>query len=61
VDYRIAYDTTPFIRESVMDVVKTFIEAVPWSPGGADFPAGLAGDDPPMIDVPSPLSARSPS
>ena len=28
VEYQIAYDTTPFIRESVMDVVKTLLEAV---------------------------------
>ena len=28
VDYKIAYDTTPFIRESVADVVKTLFEAV---------------------------------
>ena len=28
VDYEIAYDTTPFIRESVADVVKTLFEAV---------------------------------
>jgi hydrophobe/amphiphile efflux-1 (HAE1) family protein len=28
VDYQIAYDTTPFIRESVSDVVKTLLEAV---------------------------------
>jgi multidrug efflux pump len=28
VDYTIAYDTTPFIRESVMDVVRTLFEAV---------------------------------
>jgi multidrug efflux pump len=28
VDYAIAYDTTPFIRESVEDVVKTLLEAV---------------------------------
>ncbi len=28
VDYNIAYDTTPFIRESVEDVVKTLLEAV---------------------------------
>jgi hydrophobe/amphiphile efflux-1 (HAE1) family protein len=28
VDYQIAYDTTPFIRESVMDVVWTLLEAV---------------------------------
>jgi multidrug efflux pump len=28
VDYGIAYDTTPFIRESVMDVVQTLLEAV---------------------------------
>ena len=28
VDYQIAYDTTPFIRESVADVVKTLFEAV---------------------------------
>jgi len=28
VDYAIAYDTTPFIRDSVMDVVKTMLEAV---------------------------------
>ncbi len=27
-DYDIGYDTTPFIRESVMDVVKTLLEAV---------------------------------
>jgi multidrug efflux pump len=27
-DYEIAYDTTPFIRESVMDVVYTLLEAV---------------------------------
>ena len=27
VDYQIAYDTTPFIRESVQDVFKTLIEA----------------------------------
>src|SRR5207253_9241267 len=27
-DYAIAYDTTPFIRESVMDVVQTLLEAV---------------------------------
>ena len=28
VEYKIAYDTTPFIRESVADVVKTLFEAV---------------------------------
>jgi multidrug efflux pump len=28
VEYAIAYDTTPFIRESVMDVVRTLLEAV---------------------------------
>jgi multidrug efflux pump len=28
IDYSIAYDTTPFIRESVMDVVRTLFEAV---------------------------------
>jgi multidrug efflux pump len=28
VEYQIAYDTTPFIRESIWDVVKTLIEAV---------------------------------
>ena len=28
VDYTIAYDTTPFIRESVADVVQTLLEAV---------------------------------
>jgi multidrug efflux pump len=28
VDYQVAYDTTPYIRESVMDVVRTLIEAV---------------------------------
>ena len=28
VDYAIAYDTTPFIRESVADVVQTLLEAV---------------------------------
>jgi multidrug efflux pump len=28
VDYQIAYDTTPYIRESVLDVVRTLIEAV---------------------------------
>ena len=28
IDYQIAYDTTPFIRESVADVVKTLFEAV---------------------------------
>jgi multidrug efflux pump len=28
IDYQIAYDTTPFIRESVMDVVWTLLEAV---------------------------------
>src|SRR5208337_3404896 len=28
VEYAIAYDTTPFIRESVEDVVKTLLEAV---------------------------------
>jgi multidrug efflux pump len=28
VDYKIAYDTTPFIRESVRDVVHTLLEAV---------------------------------
>jgi multidrug efflux pump len=28
VDYEIAYDTTPFIRESVADVVQTLLEAV---------------------------------
>jgi multidrug efflux pump len=28
VDYQIAYDTTPFIRESVLDVVRTLLEAV---------------------------------
>ena len=28
VDYNIAYDTTPFIRESVADVVQTLFEAV---------------------------------
>jgi multidrug efflux pump len=28
VDYAIAYDTTPFIRESVADVVRTLLEAV---------------------------------
>ena len=28
VDYEIAYDTTPFIRESVEDVVQTLLEAV---------------------------------
>ena len=28
VDYEIAYDTTPFIRESVMDVVYTLLEAI---------------------------------
>jgi hydrophobe/amphiphile efflux-1 (HAE1) family protein len=28
VDYEIAYDTTPFIRESVEDVIKTLLEAV---------------------------------
>src|SRR5205823_152170 len=28
VKYEIGYDTTPYIRESVMDVVKTFLEAV---------------------------------
>ncbi len=28
VDYQIAYDTTPFIRESVNDVIKTLFEAV---------------------------------
>jgi multidrug efflux pump len=27
-DYEIAYDTTPFIRESIQDVVKTLLEAV---------------------------------
>ena len=27
VDYKIAYDTTPFIRESVADVFKTLLEA----------------------------------
>jgi len=28
VEYQIAYDTTPFIRESVIDVVRTLLEAV---------------------------------
>jgi len=28
VDYQIAYDTTPFIRESIADVVQTLLEAV---------------------------------
>src|SRR5262249_59158623 len=28
VEYEIAYDTTPFIRESVADVVRTLLEAV---------------------------------
>jgi multidrug efflux pump len=28
VEYQIAYDTTPFIRESVLDVVRTLLEAV---------------------------------
>jgi multidrug efflux pump len=28
VDYDVAYDTTPYIRESVLDVVRTLIEAV---------------------------------
>ena len=28
VDYKIAYDTTPFVRESVNDVIKTLFEAV---------------------------------
>jgi multidrug efflux pump len=28
VDYQIAYDTTPYIRESIWDVVKTLLEAV---------------------------------
>src|SRR5262249_35392298 len=28
VDYEIAYDTTPFIRESVLDVVYTLLEAI---------------------------------
>src|SRR5207244_7914527 len=28
IDYTIAYDTTPFIRESVADVVQTLLEAV---------------------------------
>jgi multidrug efflux pump len=28
VDYAVAFDTTPFVRESVMDVVKTLLEAV---------------------------------
>jgi multidrug efflux pump len=28
VDYQVAYDTTPYIRESVMDVVRTLVEAV---------------------------------
>src|SRR5262249_13835106 len=28
VEYQIAYDTTPFIRESVVDVVRTLLEAV---------------------------------
>jgi multidrug efflux pump len=28
VDYRIAYDTTPYIRDSIADVLKTLIEAV---------------------------------
>ncbi len=43
IDYQIAYDTTPFIRESVADVVKTLFEAVaPGRPGGAGLPAELA-------------------
>ncbi len=28
IDYRIAYDTTPFIRDSVNDVQRTLLEAV---------------------------------
>jgi multidrug efflux pump len=28
VDYQVAYDTTPYIHESVMDVVRTLVEAV---------------------------------
>ncbi len=28
IEYQIAYDTTPFIRESVADVVRTLFEAV---------------------------------
>ncbi len=28
IDYEVAYDTTPFVRESVHDVVKTLLEAV---------------------------------
>ena len=48
VDYEIAYDTTPFIRESVADVFKTLFEAAALvGSGGAGLPAELAvGADP---------------
>ena len=47
VDYDIGYDTTPFIRESIDDVVKTLLEAVVLvGARRAAVPAGLAGDDP---------------
>ena len=42
-DYGIAYDTTPFIRESVADVVKTLLRGRgPGGPRGAGLPAELA-------------------
>ena len=44
VDYDIAYDTTPFIRESVADVVQTLLEAVVLvGDRRAGLPAELAG------------------
>ena len=47
VDYDIAYDTTPYIRESVGEVFKTLRDAVhPGRPRRARVPAGLEGHDP---------------
>ena len=47
VDYDIAYDTTPFIRESVSEVFKTLLRrGDPGRPRRAGLPAGLAGHDP---------------
>ena len=44
VDYMIAYDTTPFIRESVADVVQDFVRGDNFGrPSGLGLSAKLAG------------------
>ena len=53
VQYKIVYDTTPFINESIVEVLEDAPRrGAPGGPGGAGLPAELAGGVIPLMAVP---------